>query len=335
MQFILSAISAGGVAGAADQYLCLLIVSLAARFGIITLASPMGFMAEWWFIGLAAFLWILTVAPAYSTLIAPGIMNVINTAVNFVSGFVVPISSALLSLASAGAIVNLNPELKAAFETLQIFNADGSLGSGGVLVAGGGAAAAVTLTAMKGLAKPAISAATGTTGHVSAPMFATYEAIASVVLMGVVYALSRIDPTLLIGLLIVLFLLAAALLAYAVYQLWRLKRGIGRMLRMAQEHPRAGLSVAVEFLVWGLGWLVWGKYGRAAIMLTGWAVALALLIAVPGFFAFFPPLSLMAFMALLSIFALIGFNTAGALLKMLEKEVGAGQAKVTAAEARA
>ena len=335
MQFILSAISAGGVVGAADQYLCLLIVSLAARFGIITLMPPMGFMAEGWFIGLAALLWILTVAPAYSTLIAPGIMNVINTVVNFVSGFVVPISSALLSLASAGAIVNLNPELKAAFETLHIFNADGSLGSGGVWVAGGGAAAAVTLTAMKGLAKPAISTATGTTGHLSAPMFATYEAIASLVLMGMVYALSQIDPALLIGLLVILFILTAALLAYAVYQLWRLKRGIGRMLRMAQEHPRAGLSVAAEFFIWGLGWLVWGKYGRAAIMLAVWVVTLALLIALPGFFAFFPPLSLMAFMAMLSIFVLIGFNTAGALMKTLEKEAGAGQAATSTAEARA
>ncbi|HLF01487.1 MAG TPA: hypothetical protein VI547_05895, partial [Anaerolineales bacterium] len=229
--------------------------------------------------------------------------------------------------ASVGAIVNLHPELRATFETLQIFNGQGGIGSTGVVIAGGSAAAAVTLTAMKGLAKPAISTATGTTGHFSAPMFATYEAIASLVLMTVVYGLSQIDPGLLIALLAVLFLLTTVMLGWALYQLWRLKRGIGKMLRLAQEHPRAGLAVAVEFFIWGLGWLVWGRYGRAAIMLAGWAVAIAMLIAVPGFLAFFPPLSVMAFFALLSMYALIGFNTAGALLKMLEKEAGVDEGR--------
>ena len=333
MQLILSSISAGGVLGAADQYLCLLIVSLAARFGIISLMPPMGFMAEGWFIGLVAVLWILTVAPAYAATLAPGVMNVINTAVNFVSGFVVPISSAMLSLASAGAIVNLHPELRATFETLQIFNGQGGIGSTGVVIAGGSAAAAVTLTAMKGLAKPALSAATGTTGHFSAPMFATYEAIASLVLMAVVYGLSQIDPGLLIALLVGLFLLTAVMLGWALYQLWRLKRGIGQMLRMAQEHPRAGLAVAVEFFIWGLGWLVWGKYGRAAIMLAVWAVAMALLIAGPGFLVFFPPLSVMAFLALLSIYMLVGFKTAGALMKLLEKEISPKGIEPTGAKA--
>src|SRR6185503_12595082 len=104
MQLILSAISAGGVVGAADQYLCLLAMSLAARFGIVELMPPMGFMTQGWFIALIAVLWVLTVAPAYGSFIAPGVMNVINAGVNFVSGFLVPISSAMLSLASAGAM---------------------------------------------------------------------------------------------------------------------------------------------------------------------------------------------------------------------------------------
>jgi hypothetical protein len=321
MQLILSAISAGGVIGAADQYLCLLIVSLAARFGVITLMPPMQFMTNGWFIGLAAVLWVLTVAPAYSSMLAPGVMNFINTAVNFVSGFVVPITSAIISLAAAGAIVNLNPELKATFETLQIFNSSGGVGPTGAVIAGASAVTAVSLTAMKGLAKPAISASTGTTGHAAAPAFATYEAIASLVLMAMVYVLSKIDPWLLVGLLVVVFIIAAAVLAYALYQLWRLKRGIGKVLRMAQEHPRAGLAVVVEFFVWGLGWLVWGKYGRGAIMLTAWAIAVAALIAVPGFFAFFPPLSLASLAFMLFLFVAVGFNTAWALTRMLENEV--------------
>lgn len=330
MQLILSAISAGGVIGIADQYLCLLMVGLAARFGFITLDSPMTFMADGWFIALAAILWVLTVAPAYGSIIAPGIMNAINAAVNFVSGFVVPISSALLSLASVGAIVNLNPDLQAMFDTLQIFNGNGGLGSTGYVIAGGSAITAVALTGIKAAAKPAISTSTGTAGHLSAPMFATAEAVTSIVLMGIVYGLTNVDPALLIVLLAVVVVLAIAGLAYAVYQLWRLKRGIGKMLRMAQEHPRAGLAVAVEFCVWGLGWLVWGHYGRAVIMLCVWGLMLAALVAVPGVMAFFPPLSLFAFGIMISIYALIGFNTAGALMKALEKEMPVSTSVATA-----
>jgi hypothetical protein len=320
MQLILSAISAGGVIGAADQYLCLLILSVGARFGLVTLMAPMTFMESNWFIALVAVLWILTVAPAYASTLAPGIMNVVNTVVNFVSGFVVPVSSAMLSLASVGAIVGLNPELRGMFETLQVFNGTGGLGTGGLVIAGGSAVTAVTLTAMKGLAKPAIGVSTGTTGHVAAPMFATYETIASFVVMGLVYVLSRVDPALLIVLLGVVFIVTAGILAYAIYQLWRLKRGLGKVMRLAQENPRAGLAVAVEFCVWGLGWLVWGKYGRGAIMLAIWAVALAMLFAVPTLFAFFPPLSVVALVMMLSLYALIGIITAGALMKTLEQE---------------
>lgn len=320
MQLILSAISAGGMAGAADQYLCLLILSVAARFGIIELMPPMDFMTGWWFIALVAILWVLTVAPAYATSIAPGVMSVINTVINFVSGFVVPLSSAILSLASVGVIVQLNPELQAAFETMQIFNGSGGIGTGGWVIAGGSAATAVTLTAMKGLAKPAIGVATGTAGHASAPIFATYETVASVVLMGLSYVLARIDPTLLIVLLAVMTVITAALLGYGIYQLWRLKRGLGKVLRLAQEHPRAGLSVVVEFFIWGLGWLVWGKYGRGAIMLAVWAIAVAVFIAIPTITAFFPPIAFTAFMFLLFIYVLIGINSAGALMKTLEKE---------------
>ncbi len=330
MPLVLSAISAGGVIGIADQYLCLLIVGLAARFGVINLMPPMGFMTSTWFLILAGLLWVLTVAPAYGSLIAPGIMNAVNTAVNFVSGFLVPISSATLSLASAGAIVNLNPDLRAMFDTLQIFNSSGGLGSTGYVIATGGAVAAVALTAAKAAAKPAIGASTGTAGHLSAPIFATYEALASLVVMGIVYVLSRTDPALLIVLLGVVGVLAAAGLVYAIYQLWRLKRGIGKMLRLAQEHPRAGLAVAVEFCVWGLGWLASGKYARAVIMLCVWAVMLALLLAVPGALAFFPPLAILAFGSLLSIYVLISVNTASGLLRLLEQETAPRPGAVSA-----
>jgi hypothetical protein len=320
MQLILSAISAGGVIGIADQYLCLFIMGIAARFGFINLMPQMSFMSSTWFLILAGLLWVLTVAPAYSSFIAPGIMNAINAAVNFVSGFVVPISSAMLSLASVGAIVNLDPQLRAMFDTLQVFNSSGGLGSTGYVIATGSAVTAVALTGMKAAAKPAIGAGTGTTGHLAAPIFATYEAIASFVIMGIVYALTKINPALLIGLLVVVVILSIVVLSWAIYQLWQLKRGIGKMLRLAQEHPRAGLSVAVEFVAWGLGWLVWGHYARATIMLCVWALMLVALVVGPGVVAFFPPLSVMVFGVLLSIYLIIGFNSAGALLQNLEKQ---------------
>jgi hypothetical protein len=55
------------------------------------------------------------------------------------------------------------------------------------------------------------------------------------------------------------------------------------------------------------------------IMLGLWAVALALVLAVPTFFAFFPPLSVVALFFMLSLYALIGFNTASALMRLVEK----------------
>jgi hypothetical protein len=340
MALVLSAISAGGLVGAANQYACLLVVGLAARFGMITLDAPMAFMGDWWFIGLTAVLWAITIAPSFSQHLAPGVMHVINTVTHFISGFVVPVSSALIGLAATGVIVNLDPNLRMAFETLQIFTQDGSLSGTGLAVAGGSAAAAVTLTAVKGLAKPMISAGSGTAGTVSAPAFALAENLAAVVLMGLVYWLSTIDPRLLIGLGVVVFLLTLGLLAWGLYQLYRLKKGVGRVLALAQADPKAGLSVAVDFCVWGLGWAVYGHYGRAAIAFCGWLLWLAVFIAaqglVAGALAFVPvliPLAVVSVnVALLGVFVLFGTGSARGLLKLLEAERHAGirPASVTA-----
>lgn len=56
----------------------MLFVSIAAKIGLITLDKPMEFMKEWWFIGIVALFWLLTVAPAYATYLGPGIMHIIN-----------------------------------------------------------------------------------------------------------------------------------------------------------------------------------------------------------------------------------------------------------------
>ena len=56
MALVFSAIAAGGLVGAANQYACLLVVAIAARAGLVTLSEPMGFMGDWWFIAVVTVL---------------------------------------------------------------------------------------------------------------------------------------------------------------------------------------------------------------------------------------------------------------------------------------
>lgn len=279
MQVILSAISAGGLVGASNQYLCLLIVSVAAKTGLISLTPQMRFMESWWFIGIVAVFWLLTIAPAYASALGPGVMNVINSIVNFISGFAVPASAAILALASVGVIVEMNPDLYDVLRSMQLFDTDGDgmIGGAGLLIAGGSALTATVLTGSKFLAKPALSTATGTTGTVSAPIYATVENLASIVLMALFYVLTRINPWLLVGLLLLVTLLVLGTLAYATYQLWRLGKGIGRVIHLIETRPKAGLSVVAEFLVWGSGWLIWKHWNRGIFRLVVWALWLAVI----------------------------------------------------------
>jgi len=281
MEPLLSAISTGGLVGAANQYLCLIIMSVAAKLGLVSLAPQVSFMESWWFIAIAALFWVLTVLPAYGALLSPGVMNVINTVVNFVSGFVVPASAALLTLASVGIIVEMHPDLYDILKTLQIFDPSGqSIGRVGWLIAGGGALTASALTGAKFLAKPAISTATGTAGAVSAPTYATAENVASVVLMALAYVLSQINPWLLVGLLALVTLTLVVVLVWSVYQLRKLGKGIGRVIRLIESRPRAGLAVVVEFLVWGAGWLIWEHWTRGLVRLVLWGLWIAMLLVV-------------------------------------------------------
>ncbi len=334
MEIVFAAIAAGGLVGASDQYACLLVLSIAARLGVVELTGPMAFMSSYWFMGLAGFLWLVTTAPSFSTHLAPGVMHVVNAIVRFLSSFVVPLSSALMGLAAAGVIVNLSPELRAAFETLQLFNGEGGgLTGTGVAVAGGSAAAAVTLTGLKALAKPMIGAGTGTTGTAATPAFALAENVAAVTLMTLAYVLSRIDPWLLVALLGVVLVLTLGLFAFGLYQLWRLKKGLGRVLHLLQVHPRAGLAICVEFFVWGLGWLVWKNLGRGAVSLLAWLVWLTVFLAlqplVAGLLALVPPLIPLALLAanfvMLALFVGCGLGSARALMKHLEKETPPGE----------
>ncbi len=283
MQLLLSAISAGGLVGASNQYLCLLLVSIAARTGLVTLAEPMRFMESWWFIGIVAFFWLLTVAPAYATTLGPGVMNVVNTMTNFISGFAVPVSAALLSLAAVGIIAEMDPTLRDILTTMQLFSANGGIGVTGYVVAGGSAVTASALTGARFLSKPALGTATGTTGTVSAPIYATLENVASVVLMALFILLTRINPWLLVALFVLVALLILGVLAFAIYQLWKLGRGIGKVLWLIETQPKAGLSVVAEALVWGSGWMLWRNWRRGAIRLVLWALWLALIVlAIPA-----------------------------------------------------
>lgn len=323
MQLILSTIAAGGLVGAADQYLCLMIIGVMSRLGIITLTPEMGFMRSWWFLGVVAVFWVITVAPAYLSALDPGVTKAFNTAANFISGFLVPASAALISLASVGVITSLHPDLRALLETLRIFTQNGTIGATGWAIAGGGAATASALTAIRFVAKPATTATVGT---LAAPAHATAENTASIVLMSLAYALAKTNPWLVVGLLVVVAIFMVILLILALRQLARLKQGIGRTLALAQANPRAGLAVIIEFFIWGAGWLAWGAWARGATMLVGlalwWVVFLSLEGVLAGSFLLIGPLAPAAMslgaMAIIALYVYVGLTSARALLHALE-----------------
>lgn len=320
MELILAAIASGGLVGAADQYMCLLIVAAAAKLGWIGLSPASQFVGSWWFIAVVALFWLLTVAPAYLTTLAPGVMNTVNTVVNFLSGFVVPVSSALIALTAAGVIADLDPEARNLLQTLRIFGGGGEVAATGYMVAGGGALLGTALTAMKGAAKPGLSAATGTLGHVSAPTYATAENAASFVVMVLGYALASISPWLLVLLLVLVLGATIALLAFGLSQLHKLTTTAGQFVRLSRASPAAGLTVLLEFLVWGTGWLVRGRWLRGLSMLGLWALyglawwgLFGLASLLPVLLVFFVPSSIM-------VFVMAGGSSARALMKQLEPQ---------------
>ncbi len=327
MQLILSTIAAGGLVGAADQYLCLIIIGVMSRLGIINLSPQMGFMESWWFLGVVALFWVVTVLPAYLSSLDPTITKVFNTVANFLSGFVVPASAGLISLASVGIITSLHPDLQALLETLRIFTQEGRIGATGWTIAGGGAVTAAALTGMRFVAKPATTATVGT---LAAPAHATYENTASVVLMSLAYALAKTNPWLVVGLLAVIIVLTVVLLVVALRQLRRLKQGIGRTLALAQANPRAGLAVIIEFFFWGVGWLMWEGWARGTAMLLAlvlwWVVFLSMEGLVLTTLALLPPLAPIAMSAaaaaMIAAYIYIGLTSARSLLDMLDKAPG-------------
>ncbi len=322
MELVLSAISAGGLVGAANQYLCLLIFAIISKIGWVTLTPKMQFMESWWFISIVALFWILTVAPAYLATLAPGVLNAVNTFINFLSGFLVPVSAAFISLASVGVLTGMHPELEQLLETLQLFNLEGSLARNGWLLAGTSALFASSVGGIKFATKPLVGAVSGTSGYLAAPTNATFENSSSVVLMTLAYLLSKVNPWLLVALGVLVFILAVAALTFALYQLWKLKKGIGKVLRWAQTNPRAGMAVFAEFLMWGTGWLIWEKWGRGVVMSGAWLVWTLIFFSLVGltgvtvpFVA--PPIIVVAVL----IFLAVGLSSARSLMRYLEAQL--------------
>ncbi len=322
MELVLSAISAGGLVGAANQYLCLLIFAIISKIGWVTLTPKMQFMESWWFIAIVTLFWILTVAPAYLSTLAPGVLNAVNAFINFLSGFLVPVSAAFISLASVGVLTNMHPELRHLLETLQLFDLEGNLARNGWLLAGGSALFASSVGGIKFATKPLVGAVSGTSGYLAAPTNATFENGSSVVLMLLVYLLSKVNPWLLVALGVLVFILAVAALAFALYQLWKLKKGIGKALRWAQTNPRAGLSVFAEFLMWGSGWLIWEKWNRGAVMFVAWLIWVLIFLSLVGLTGVTLPLVAPLIIAVaVLIFLAAGFFSARSLMRHLEEQL--------------
>ncbi|MBN1811269.1 MAG: DUF4126 family protein [Anaerolineae bacterium] len=339
MKLVIAAISAGGVLGVADQYMCLLIVSILSKTGLITLSPEMDkVFGSWWFIGIVAFFWLLTTIPAYASALDPTIIKWVNNITNAVSGFLVPVSAALLALASAGVITHMHPDLQTSLDAMLLFDTDGNgvIGGPALWVIGGSALTASALTGAKFLAKQAIGVGTGTAGTpVTGPVFATIENLASIVLMVLLYILSSISPWLLVGLLALVLLLVLGMLGYALYKLWKLAKGVGRVIRLIETRPRVGLSILAEFFIWGLGSMFWKKWSRGIFRIVLWVLwLLAIFLIIPSLIALFgtvvvlmPILEILVFSLFIGAEVLaviagiyIGLCSAASLMKMLDDE---------------
>jgi hypothetical protein len=316
IQQILSSVAAGGTLGASDQYLCLIILSIAAQFDLATLPPEIGFVGSIGFTVFITIIWILTVLPAYGTLLSPGVLNFVNTTVGALSGVFVPASGALLAIATAETTINMHAE--AGYT---------AIGNSLSAIGGGGALMASIVTFLKFLIKPGLGIVTGTAGTVSAPIYKTVENVMSVVLMGLAYLLLSINPWLLFIFAAMIVVGLVIVLAFVIYKLWQLGKGVGKIIRIFQANPKVGLSVIVEVFVWGMGWMILKGWRNGIYRLLLWALC-ALTIVV-----FFPliltPISMMIpplFMAipLIQILLggmcvyLIGFRSAKSLLETVE-----------------
>ena len=209
-------------------------------------------------------------------------------------------------------------------QTMHIFTPEGGIGASGLVISAASATLGTSMNVMKGLAKPAASTATGTAGHLSAPVYTTLENLASILLLTLAYGLIQINPWLLVGLVALIFASIVTFLIFAIVQMVRLKKGISRVLELTHTTPRAGLAVITECLVWGVGWFAWKGWARGTVMLLVWLVFISIGIAIqPGVLGIgliFTPFPIMVLFFGLMVYFSIGLGSARDLLKYLEKQ---------------
>jgi len=308
-QFIFTSIMSGGAIGPADQYLCLILLSIASRSNWMQLPKEVNFISSGWFLILVGIIWIATVLPAYGSLIDPVFLRAVNTTVGLMGGILVPASGALLSLATANFI---SPT-----ETATMSNSDLWL------IGGGGAAVASTFTFVKFLIKPMLATATGmATTPFSAAVYKTIENIISLILMAAIYFLGSLNPWLLALLMATVGIILFALLIFALYQLWKLGQGIGKVLRLFETNPKAGFAVLLEPFIWGSGWILMKGWQSGSSKLVLWGGSLIIIWGIlPIIFFIVPPLAAtIPFLVSFGAIYLIGIKSSKKLLLVIEAE---------------
>ncbi|MGC1377347.1 MAG: hypothetical protein WA821_14040 [Anaerolineales bacterium] len=321
MTSIFASIVSGGAIGVADQYLCLLLLSLATRFNMVQLPSEVNFMASEWFIILIGIVWVITVLPAYGSMIDPVFLRFVNTTIGLFSGILVPASGALLSIATANFVGASSGTAYNALQTIA-YHSGGAQSSDLWLIGGGGAVCASLFTFVKFLIKPMLATASGMAATTaSAAVYKTVENITALIVMAAIYFLAS-HPWLLILFMAVVSIILLAVLIFALYQLWKLGQGIGKVLRLFETNPKAGFAVMVEPFVWGFGWILMKGWNSGGAKLLLWGVSLFIIwFVLPIMLFFIPPIAAtIPFVATFGAIYFIGLNSAKKLLEAIERE---------------
>jgi hypothetical protein len=310
IQTMIAAILSSGTIGVADQYLCLLLLSIAAQTHWVQLPEEVSFMASIWFLVFIGVIWVATVLPAYGTLIDPIVLRIVNTTTGLISGVVVPASGALLALATANFVA---PSQMAHATSANLW-----------LLGGGGAAVASTVSFAKFLIKPAVATATGLTGTNTGPaIYKTIENIASLILMIAIYLLGSLDPWLLVALMLLVVAAFISLLVFVVHRLWLMKQGFGKVLRLFKTNPKAGWALVLETVFWGVGWFLMKGWRPGILRFALWVICLGFVwFVLPLVFVFIPPMSLIIplFVSFVAIY-FFGLSSSRKLLKVIEKDL--------------
>ena len=307
IQMMFAAILSSGTIGVADQYLCLFLLSMASQFNLVQLPAEVHFMASVWFLIIIGVIWVATVLPAYGSLIDPIVLRVVNTTVGLVSGVLTPASGALLALATAYFVA---PSTMAHASSSNLW-----------VIGGGGAALASTLSFAKFMIKPMIATATGMAATTISPaVYKTVENGLSLVMMAAIYFLGSINPWVLVAFMVVVAVLFLTIIVFTIYQLWKMKQGIGKVLRLFKTNPKAGFALVLETFVWGSGWVLMKGWRAGAFKLVLFALSAAVIwFFLPVIFIFIGPISaVIPFIASIAVIYLIGLSSSRKLLKTIE-----------------